>query len=111
MTVELYHTISNSHMAEGLFAYVPQERLLIQGDFYDVSWEIYWWQDTYMDNVRYRNLQVDRDVPVHGRVSTLQEVLEGIGLQTRAAQELCAKMAAAQAFPPGCPVKEPAPAQ
>jgi len=111
MTVELYHTISNSHMAEGLFAYVPQDRLLIQGDFYDVSWEIYWWQDTYMDNVRYRNLQVDRDVPVHGRVSTLQEVLEGIRRQTRAAQELCAKMAAAQAFPPGCPVKEPAPAQ
>jgi hypothetical protein len=110
MTVELYHTISNSHMAEGLFAYVPQDRLLIQGDFYDVSWEIYWWQDTYMDNVRYRNLQVDRDVPVHGRVSTLQEVLEGIRRQTRAAQELCAKMAAAQAFPPGCPVKTPVPA-
>jgi glyoxylase-like metal-dependent hydrolase (beta-lactamase superfamily II) len=105
MTVDVYHTISNSHMAEGVFAYVPQDRLLIQGDFYDVSWEIYWWQDTYMDNVRYRNLQVERDVPIHGRVSTLQEVLEGIRRQTLAAQDLCAKMAAAQSFPPGCPVK------
>ena len=111
MTLDIYHTVSNSHMAEGVFAYVPQDRLLIQGDFYDVSWEIYWWQDTYMDNVRYRNLQVERDVPVHGRVSTLQEVQEGIRRQTRAAQDLCTRMAAAQSFPSGCPVKTPAPVQ
>jgi len=58
-----------------------------------------------MDNVRYRNLQVDRDVPVHGRVLPLQEVLDGIRRQTKAAQDLCAKAAAAQFFPPGCPVK------
>lgn len=111
MTVDVYRTVSNSHMAEGVFAHVPQDRLLIQGDFYDASWEIYWWQETYMDNVRYRNLQVERDVPVHGRVSTLQEVLDGIRRQTRAAQDLCARMAAAQSFPPGCPVKAPAPIQ
>jgi len=88
MTVDVYRTVSNSHMAEGVFAHVPQDRLLIQGDFYDASWEIYWWRDTYMDNVRYRNLQVERDVPVHGRVSSLQEVLDGIRRQTRAAQDL-----------------------
>jgi hypothetical protein len=109
MTVDVYRTISNSHMAEGVFAHVPQDRLLVQGDFYDVSWEIYWWQDTYMDNVRYRNLQVERDVPVHGRVSSLPDVLDGIRRQTKAAQDLCAKSAAAQFFPPGCPVKTPAP--
>jgi hypothetical protein len=108
MTVDIYRTVSNSHMAEGVFAHVPQDRLLIQGDFYDVAWEIYWWQDTYMDNVRYRNLQVDRDVPIHGRVSTLQEVTDGIRKQTRAAQDLCARLAAATSFPPGCPVKTPA---
>jgi hypothetical protein len=111
MTVDVYRTVSNSHMAEGLFAHVPQDRLLIQGDFYDAAWEIYWWQDTYMDNVRYRNLQVERDVPIHGRVSTLQEVIDGIRRQTRAAQDLCARQAAAQSFPPGCPVKAPAPIQ
>ena len=111
MTVDVYHTVSNSHMAEGLFAHVPQDRLLIQGDFYDVAWEIYWWQDTYMDNVRYRNLQVERDVPIHGRVSSLQEVIDGIRKQTTAAKDLCARLAAAQAFPPGCPVKAPAPVQ
>jgi hypothetical protein len=105
MTVDVYHTISNSHMAEGVFAHVPPDRLLVQGDFFDVSWEIYWWQNTYMDNVRHRNLQVDRDVPIHGRVLPLQEVLDGIRRQTKAAQDVCAKAAAAQFFPPGCPVK------
>jgi hypothetical protein len=111
MTVDVYRTVSNSHMAEGVFAHVPQDRLLIQGDFYDAAWEIYWWQDTYMDNVRYRNLQVERDVPIHGRVSSLQEVLDGIRRQTKAAQDLCLRAAAAQSFPPGCPVKAPAPIQ
>jgi hypothetical protein len=111
MTLDIYHTVSNSHMAEGVFAHVPQDRLLIQGDFYDVGWEIYWWQDTYMDNVQYRNLQVDRDVPVHGRISSLQEVNDGIRRQTRAAVDLCARLAAAQSFPPGCPVKATAPVQ
>jgi hypothetical protein len=111
MTVDIYRAVSNSHMAEGVFAHVPQDRLLIQGDFYDASWEIYWWQDTYMDNVRYRNLQVERDVPVHGRVSTLQEVVEGIRRQTKAAEDLCARAASAQSFPPGCPVKAAAPVQ
>ena len=111
MMVDVYRTVSNSHMAEGVFAHVPQDRLLIQGDFYDAAWEIYWWQDTYMDNIRYRNLQVERDVPIHGRVSSLQEVLDGIRRQTKAAQDLCARSAAAQFFPPGCPVKTPAPIQ
>jgi hypothetical protein len=108
MTVDIYRTVSNSHMAEGLFAHVPQDRLLVQGDLYDAAWEIYWWQDTYMDNVRYRNLQVERDVPIHGRVSSLQEVIEGIRRQTKAAQDLCARLTAAQSFTPGCPVKSPA---
>jgi ribonuclease BN (tRNA processing enzyme) len=109
MTVDIYHTVSNSHMAEGVFAHVPQDRLLIQGDFYDASWEIYWWQETYMDNIRYRKVEVERDVPIHGRVSPLQDVLDGIRRQTRAAQDLCARAAAGQSFPPGCPVKAPAP--
>jgi glyoxylase-like metal-dependent hydrolase (beta-lactamase superfamily II) len=107
MTLDVYHTVSNSHMAEGVFAYVPQDRLLIQGDFFDAAWEIYWWQDTYMDNVRHRNLQVDRDVPVHGRVLPFADVMDGIRRQTKAAQDLCAKAATAQFFPPGCPVKMP----
>jgi hypothetical protein len=56
MQVDLYHVVSNSHMAEALFAYVPKDRLIIEGDFFDVGWELYWWQNTYADNIAYRHL-------------------------------------------------------
>ena len=108
MQVDLYHVVSNSHMAEGLFAYVPKDRLVVEGDFFDVGWELYWWQNTYADNIAYRNLQVDTDVPVHGRVVPMAQVLQDIRRMTKAAEDLCARTQSAGVFAPGCPVKTPA---
>jgi glyoxylase-like metal-dependent hydrolase (beta-lactamase superfamily II) len=108
LEVHVYHAVSQSHMAEGVFAYVPRDKLLVQGDFFDVGWELYFWQNTYIDNIRYWNLQVDTDVPVHGRVLPLTQVLQDIQRMTKAAQELCDRIKAAGAFMPGCPVKTPA---
>ena len=111
MQVDLYHVVSNSHMAEGLFAYVPKDRLVVQGDFFDVGWELYWWQNTYADNIAHRQLQVDTDVPVHGRVLPMAQVLQDIQRMTKAAEDLCARTQSAGVFTPGCPVKTPARAQ
>ena len=108
MQVDLYHVVSNSHMAEGLFAYVPKDRLVVQGDFFDVGWELYWWQNTYADNIAYRQLQVDTDVPVHGRVLPMTQVLQDIQRMTKAAADLCARTQSVGVFAPGCPVKTPA---
>jgi glyoxylase-like metal-dependent hydrolase (beta-lactamase superfamily II) len=105
MEVDLYHVVSNSHMAEALFAYVPSARLLVEGDFFDVGWELYWWQNTYADNIAYRNLQVDTDVPVHGRVVPMTQVLQDIRRMTKAAEDLCARTQSVGVFAPGCPVK------
>jgi hypothetical protein len=58
-----------------------------------------------MDNVRHRNLQVDRDVPVHGRILPLAEVQESIEKQIKNAQALCASVDAAALSMAGCPVK------
>jgi len=107
MQVDLYHVVSNSHMAEGLFAYVPAARLLVEGDFFDVGWELYWWQKTYADNIAYRHLQVDTDVPVHGRVLPIAQVMQDIERQTKAAEDLCARIQSVGVFGPGCPVKKP----
>ena len=105
MAVDVYRVVANSHMADGLMAYVPRDRLLVQGDLFDASWEVYWWGSSYMDNVRYRNIQVDRDVPVHGRVLPLAEVQQGIERQIKNAQDLCAAVASAGLGMKGCPVK------
>ena len=111
MQVDLYTVVSNSHMAEGLFAYVPKDKLVVQGDFFDVGWELYFWQNTYADNIAYRRLQVETDVPVHGRVLPLAQVLQDIRRMTKATEDLCARMKTAGAFTPGCPVKTPSPVQ
>ena len=105
MEIDVYRIVANSHMADGLFVHVPRERLLVQGDLFDVSWEIYWWGSSYMDNVKFRNLQVDRDVPVHGRVLPIAEVQQGIAKQIANAQALCASVDAAGLSMRGCPVK------
>jgi len=85
--------------------YVPRERLLVQGDLFDVNWEVYWWGSSYADNVRYRKLDVDRDVPVHGRMLPFAEVQQHIDRQIANAEKLCAEVAAAGLSMRGCPVK------
>jgi glyoxylase-like metal-dependent hydrolase (beta-lactamase superfamily II) len=105
MEIDVYRIVANSHMADGVMVHVPRERLLVQGDLFDVSWEIYWWGSSYMDNVRFRNLQVDRDVPVHGRILPIAEVQAAIAKQIAAAQALCASVDAAGLSMRGCPVK------
>jgi glyoxylase-like metal-dependent hydrolase (beta-lactamase superfamily II) len=104
LTVEVYRTIANAHMADGLFAYVPEHKLMIQGDLFDRGWEVYFWGDTYDANVAYRGLDVERDVPIHGTVTPIAEVHELLAKQTQQARDLCAQVEAAGLSMPGCPL-------
>jgi glyoxylase-like metal-dependent hydrolase (beta-lactamase superfamily II) len=105
MEIDVYRIVANTHMADGVMVYVPRERLLVQGDLFDVNWEVYWWGSSYIDNVKFRNLQVDRDVPVHGRILPLADVQQAIAKQIGNAQALCASVEAAGLSMRGCPVK------
>jgi glyoxylase-like metal-dependent hydrolase (beta-lactamase superfamily II) len=105
LAIDVYRVVANSHMADALMVHVPRDRLLVQGDLFDVSWEVYWWGSSYMDNVRHRKLDVERDVPVHGRIAPLSYVQQSIERQIESAQQLCASVAAAELSLPGCPVK------
>jgi glyoxylase-like metal-dependent hydrolase (beta-lactamase superfamily II) len=105
MEIDVYRIVANSHMADGLVVYVPRDRLLVQGDLFDVNWEVYWWGSSYLDNVTHRKLQVDRDVPVHGRILPFAEVQQHIARQIKNAQALCAEAAASNFSLRGCPVK------
>ncbi|HSC17125.1 MAG TPA: MBL fold metallo-hydrolase, partial [Gammaproteobacteria bacterium] len=104
LTVEVYRVVSNNHMAHGLLAYVPEHRLLIQGDLFDMNWEVYFWGNTYDDNVAYRKLEVERDVPIHGRVLPIAEVRAKLAEQARNAEQLCARVETAGLSMPGCPL-------
>jgi len=104
LTVDLYHTVSNAHMAQGLIAYIPEHKLLIQGDLFDLNWEVYFWGNTYDDNIAYRNLDVERDVPIHGRVTPIAEVHQILEQQKGNARALCSQVANAGLSMPGCPL-------
>jgi hypothetical protein len=58
-----------------------------------------------MDNVRFRNLEVERDVTVHGRILPIAEVQEHIARQIEGARQRCASADEAGFSLPGCPVK------
>ncbi len=104
LTVDLYRIIANNHIADGLMGYVPGERLLLQGDLFDVNWEVYFWGTTYADNVAYRKLDVARDVSIHGRVLPIAEVRTKLAEQTANAAALCKRVETAGLSMPGCPL-------
>ena len=104
LTVDIYHTVANAHMAHGLLAYVPEHKLLIQGDLFDKNWEVYFWGDTYEANMAYRKLEIERDVPIHGEVTPLADVRRLINQQTEQARTLCKQVADAGLSMPGCPL-------
>jgi glyoxylase-like metal-dependent hydrolase (beta-lactamase superfamily II) len=105
MEIDIYRVVANSHMADALMVHVPRERLLVQGDLFDASWQLYWWGSSYMDNVQFRKIQVERDVPVHGQVLPIAEVRQHIERQIRNTQNLCASAEQANLSLRGCPVK------
>ncbi|MEY4640537.1 MAG: hypothetical protein RLZZ227_531 [Pseudomonadota bacterium] len=104
LTVDIYHTVANAHMAHGLLAYLPQHKLLIQGDLFDRNWEVYFWGDTYAANLEHRGLEVERDVPIHGEVTPIAEVRSILATQTQQARDLCTQVADAGLSMPGCPL-------
>jgi glyoxylase-like metal-dependent hydrolase (beta-lactamase superfamily II) len=104
LTVDIYHTVANAHMAEGLLAYIPDEKLLLQGDLFDLNWQTYFWGNTYDDNVAYRNMDVERDVPIHGQVTPIAEVHRILEQQRGNARDLCGEVATAGLSMPGCPL-------
>jgi hypothetical protein len=85
-TVELYQVVGNPHHDGIVMAYLRKEKLLIEADVYTplaqgaeppkvanpqaVNLEA---------NVRRLNLEVDRIVPIHGRIVPYSELLATIG--------------------------------
>ena len=58
MTVDLYHVIANNHMADALFAYIPEHKMIIEGDIATAAEELQWWGDSWLDNIAYRKIEV-----------------------------------------------------
>ena len=78
MEVQLYHLLDNEREGTNLFAYVPKERLLVQADLYDNTWDRHLWGQNVLDNIQRRKLKVDRDIPVHGAMEPFAAMVQNI---------------------------------
>lgn len=78
MEVQLFHLKNNPREGTNLFAYTPRDRILVQADMYDAGWLQHPWGDNLAYNVSLRKLQVEKSVPVHGKIESYAEVLKTI---------------------------------
>jgi hypothetical protein len=78
MEVQLYHLLDNPREGTNLFAYVPRDRMLVQADLYDASWQQHLWGENVLTNLAQRKLKIDRDVPVHGVIEPFDQMVKTI---------------------------------
>ncbi len=76
MTVNLYAIEGNPHADTLLMAYFPRERLLVEADVYTPGAAVAPYAPNLLENVRKRNLRVDRVVPLHGKVVPFSELVK-----------------------------------
>lgn len=103
--LDVYHAVGDFHMSDALIAYLPKERIIMEGDFTDETWAFNWWAGALRANMDLYGLDPKIDIPVHGTMGTLEEKLKRTTEQVEAAQKFCADNAARDSYPFGCPVQ------
>ncbi len=103
--VDVYHAVGHLHMANAVFAYVPEHRIFLEGDFSTYNWDWHWWGGAYLDNVERYGLDPALNIPVHGIVSTFEETIAATEEQVERARAFCASNESVGIFMAGCPVK------
>jgi glyoxylase-like metal-dependent hydrolase (beta-lactamase superfamily II) len=81
MTVNLYHIAGSSHADTLLMAYLPRERVLIEADVYSPGGAIAPYAANLLENIKKRNLRVDRIVPIHGSIAPFAELVKTVQAQ------------------------------
>ena len=76
MTMNLYTIEGSPHSDSMLVAYFPRERLLVEADVYTPGAAVAPYAPNLLENIRKRNLRVDRIVPLHGKVVPFSELVK-----------------------------------
>jgi len=103
--LEIYQVVGHAHMGNAVFAYLPEERFLMEGDLGDVNWEWHWWAGALQANMDYYNLDPVLNIPVHGEPLPINETLSYHQQQAEAAMGVCRNNQATGMPFFGCPVK------
>lgn len=105
--LDIFHVVGHSHMAHAVFAYLPEERIMMEGDLGDEGWTWHWWAGAFSANLEAYALDPVLNVAVHGPPGGLpiDETLANIRAQSEAAQAFCSEQADAGIYMFGCPVQ------
>jgi glyoxylase-like metal-dependent hydrolase (beta-lactamase superfamily II) len=72
--VVLYPIDDSPHAATFLMVYFPRERILVEADAFTPGSAVAPYAANLLDNIRRRNLRVDRIVPLHGTIVPFSEL-------------------------------------
>jgi glyoxylase-like metal-dependent hydrolase (beta-lactamase superfamily II) len=104
--LEIYRVIEHSHMPDAVFAYLPKERLMMEGDLGDEAWQLHWWGSALAANLAHYGIDPERNIAVHGTGPlTIEETLANNQRQIEAAVEWCRTTEQGGRFAFGCPVQ------
>jgi glyoxylase-like metal-dependent hydrolase (beta-lactamase superfamily II) len=78
-TVVLYPIADNKHSDTMLLAYLPQEKILVEVDLFSPGAAAQPYAASLLENIRKRNLKVDRIVPLHGAIAPFAELVKAAG--------------------------------
>jgi glyoxylase-like metal-dependent hydrolase (beta-lactamase superfamily II) len=73
MEVQLYHVAGNPHSDTMLMAYIPRERVVIEVDAYSPGPGPHIYAANLLENIDKRKLRVDRIVPLHGTIGSMDD--------------------------------------
>jgi glyoxylase-like metal-dependent hydrolase (beta-lactamase superfamily II) len=104
--LEIYRVVEHSHMPDAVFAYLPSERLMMEGDLGDEAWQLHWWGSAYAANIAHYGIEPARNIAVHGTGPlSIEATLANTQRQIDAAVEWCRTTEAGGRFSFGCPVQ------
>ena len=104
--LEIYRVVEHSHMPNAVFAYLPKERLMMEGDLGDEAWQLHFWGSALAANIAHYGIAPERNIAVHGSGPlTIEQTLANNQRQIDAAVEYCRTTEQGGRFVFGCPVQ------
>jgi hypothetical protein len=104
--LEIYRVIEHSHMPNAVFAYLPKERITMEGDLGDEAWQLHWWGSALAANIEHYGINPARNIAVHGTGPlSIEQTLANNQKQIDAAVEYCRTTEQGGRFVFGCPVQ------
>jgi glyoxylase-like metal-dependent hydrolase (beta-lactamase superfamily II) len=104
--LEIYRVVEHGHMPNAVFAYLPKERITLEGDFGDESWQLHFWGSALAANIAHYGIDPERNVAVHGTGPlSIAQTLANNQRQIDAAVEYCRTTEQGGRFVFGCPVQ------